>query len=186
MVVLNPLKVYIENYDELGFPPDHSVQAPHFPDKSRAENTYTAAFSDTIFIEMVDFLEKGGTGYKRLTGKQPVGLRYANLVIHCRSVKMDEKGVPVEVVVRAEKAARSKAKPKAFIHWEHDRFQFERIGYFCVDKESTPEKAVFNRTILLKEDREKNINHSICYGMTALLFKPVLSAAYPLRLCYEP
>jgi glutaminyl-tRNA synthetase len=33
-----------------------------------------------------------------------------------------------------------------------DRFQFERLGYFCVDSEdSKPEKLVFNRTVSLKD-----------------------------------
>jgi len=32
-----------------------------------------------------------------------------------------------------------------------DKFQFERIGYFCVDKNSTPEHLVFNRTVTLKD-----------------------------------
>jgi glutaminyl-tRNA synthetase len=32
-----------------------------------------------------------------------------------------------------------------------DRFQFERVGYFCVDPESTSEKLVFNRTIALRD-----------------------------------
>ncbi len=32
-----------------------------------------------------------------------------------------------------------------------DRFQFERLGYFCKDKDSAPEKAVFNRTVTLKD-----------------------------------
>jgi glutaminyl-tRNA synthetase len=31
------------------------------------------------------------------------------------------------------------------------RFQFERLGYFCVDPESTPGKPVFNRTVALKD-----------------------------------
>ena len=29
--------------------------------------------------------------------------------------------------------------------------QFQRIGYFNVDKDSTPEKMVFNRTVGLKD-----------------------------------
>jgi len=29
------------------------------------------------------------------------------------------------------------------------RFQFERLGYFCVDSDSTPERPVFNRTVSL-------------------------------------
>jgi glutaminyl-tRNA synthetase len=32
-----------------------------------------------------------------------------------------------------------------------DRVQFERMGYFCVDRESTPDKPVFNRTVTLKD-----------------------------------
>lgn len=31
------------------------------------------------------------------------------------------------------------------------RFQFERLGYFCTDLESTPGKPVFNRTVSLKD-----------------------------------
>ena len=30
-----------------------------------------------------------------------------------------------------------------------DSFQFMRNGYFCVDKDSTPENPVFNRTVQL-------------------------------------
>lgn len=32
-----------------------------------------------------------------------------------------------------------------------DRFQFQRIGYFNVDTDSTPEKLVFNRTVTLRD-----------------------------------
>ena len=31
------------------------------------------------------------------------------------------------------------------------RYQFERLGYFCVDRESSPGKLVFNRTVALKD-----------------------------------
>lgn len=31
------------------------------------------------------------------------------------------------------------------------RFQFERLGYFCVDPDSTPGKPVFNRTVTLRD-----------------------------------
>jgi glutaminyl-tRNA synthetase len=42
------------------------------------------------------------------------------------------------------------------------RYQFERLGYFCVDPDSTAEKLVFNRTVALRdtwakiEKREKS------------------------------
>jgi len=32
-----------------------------------------------------------------------------------------------------------------------DRYQFERLGYFCVDPDSSPEKLVFNRTVSLRD-----------------------------------
>lgn len=37
-----------------------------------------------------------------------------------------------------------------------ERFQFQRLGYFCVDnKHTTPEKIVFNRTVTLKDNWAK-------------------------------
>jgi glutaminyl-tRNA synthetase len=33
----------------------------------------------------------------------------------------------------------------------HDPVQFERLGYFCPDKDSTPERLVFNRTVGLRD-----------------------------------
>ncbi len=35
------------------------------------------------------------------------------------------------------------------------RFQFERVGYFCLDPDSTPDKLVFNRTLALKDSWAK-------------------------------
>lgn len=32
-----------------------------------------------------------------------------------------------------------------------DHYQFQRIGYFCTDKDSTPEHLIFNRTVSLKD-----------------------------------
>lgn len=31
------------------------------------------------------------------------------------------------------------------------RYQFERMGYFCLDKDSTPQNAIFNRTVTLRD-----------------------------------
>ncbi len=36
-----------------------------------------------------------------------------------------------------------------------DKFQFQRLGYFCVDKDSTPEKMIFNKTVGLKDSWSK-------------------------------
>ncbi len=32
-----------------------------------------------------------------------------------------------------------------------DHFQFQRLGYYCVDKDATPEKLVFNKTVGLRD-----------------------------------
>jgi len=36
-----------------------------------------------------------------------------------------------------------------------ERFQFERLGYFCVDPDSTPARPVFNRTVSLVDSWAK-------------------------------
>jgi glutaminyl-tRNA synthetase len=36
-----------------------------------------------------------------------------------------------------------------------ENFQFQRIGYFNVDPDSTPDKLVFNRTVSLKDSWAK-------------------------------
>jgi glutaminyl-tRNA synthetase len=33
-----------------------------------------------------------------------------------------------------------------------DRFQFERLGYFCVDPDTTGERLVMNRTVTLRDE----------------------------------
>lgn len=39
-----------------------------------------------------------------------------------------------------------------------DRFQFQRLGYFCADKDSRPGALVFNRTVALKDTWAKQQN----------------------------
>ncbi|MGD1061686.1 MAG: glutamine--tRNA ligase/YqeY domain fusion protein [Terracidiphilus sp.] len=45
----------------------------------------------------------------------------------------------------------AKLEPSLLSAKPGDRFQFERVGYFCVDLDSTAEKLVFNRTLPLKD-----------------------------------
>jgi glutaminyl-tRNA synthetase len=49
-------------------------------------------------------------------------------------------------VIRGVKVEPSLATPAL-----EERYQFERIGYFCVDQDSTPGRPVFNRTVALKD-----------------------------------
>ena len=50
----------------------------------------------------------------------------------------------LEVITAKLEPSLKEAAPEA-------RYQFERLGYFCLDKDSTLEKPVFNRTISLKD-----------------------------------
>ena len=45
----------------------------------------------------------------------------------------------------------SKVEPSLASAAVGERFQFERMGYFCVDRDSAPGKLVFNRTVGLKD-----------------------------------
>jgi glutaminyl-tRNA synthetase len=36
-----------------------------------------------------------------------------------------------------------------------DRFQFERVGYFCLDPDSSETRKIFNRTLALKDSWAK-------------------------------
>jgi glutaminyl-tRNA synthetase len=45
----------------------------------------------------------------------------------------------------------AKLEPSLAAAEPSDRFQFERLGYFCADLDSTPEKPVFNRTVALRD-----------------------------------
>jgi len=45
----------------------------------------------------------------------------------------------------------AKVEPSAATAPPGTRFQFERIGYFSVDPDSTPDRPVFNRTVTLKD-----------------------------------
>jgi glutaminyl-tRNA synthetase len=45
----------------------------------------------------------------------------------------------------------AKVEPSAAQAQAGTRFQFERIGYFCADRDTSPERPVFNRTVTLKD-----------------------------------
>jgi glutaminyl-tRNA synthetase len=45
----------------------------------------------------------------------------------------------------------AKVEPSLAKATEGGRFQFERLGYFCVDPDSKPGRPVFNRTVALKD-----------------------------------
>jgi glutaminyl-tRNA synthetase len=50
-----------------------------------------------------------------------------------------------------EIASGCKVEPSLAAAAPGSRFQFERLGYFCVDLDATPARPVFNRTVTLKD-----------------------------------
>lgn len=52
---------------------------------------------------------------------------------------------------------RGKVEPALLKLAPGGRVQFERTGYFCVDKESTSQKPIFNRTVTLKDSWAKQV-----------------------------
>ncbi len=52
---------------------------------------------------------------------------------------------------------RGKVEPALLKLAQGTRVQFERTGYFCMDKESTPQKTIFNRTVTLKDSWAKQV-----------------------------
>ncbi|MGB9591184.1 MAG: glutamine--tRNA ligase, partial [Candidatus Kryptoniota bacterium] len=49
-------------------------------------------------------------------------------------------------IIKGCKAEQGLTKVKA-----QDRFQFERLGYFCVDDDSRADNIIFNRSVTLKD-----------------------------------
>ncbi|NCT92895.1 MAG: glutamine--tRNA ligase/YqeY domain fusion protein [Chitinophagaceae bacterium] len=49
------------------------------------------------------------------------------------------------------------AEPALLQDGQEDRYQFLRKGYFCLDKDSTAQKLVFNRTVTLKDTWAKEV-----------------------------
>lgn len=210
MAVLEPLKVYIENFNEL-FPnqESHVIEVPDFPADPDNSTTHKVLIEPTIYLEQSDFKNSSepDKNFRRLTLIQPVGLRYIHLIITVKDAKLNEQGEVIELIVTGQKADQA-PKPKAFIQWvakpatceiraygtlfdmenpeshpeglfascrkdslqiyqksmvagylvglpSYSIFQFERIGYFSIDPDSTASKLVFNRTVSLKEDKGK-------------------------------
>jgi glutaminyl-tRNA synthetase len=49
---------------------------------------------------------------------------------------------------------RAKLEPSLAAANPNDRYQFERVGYFCADLDHTPETPIFNRTLTLRAPRK--------------------------------
>ncbi|XP_076237813.1 glutaminyl-tRNA synthetase [Calliopsis andreniformis] len=206
MAVLDPLKITISN-----FPHENPIKltVPDFP-TAPEKGQHEITFNEVIYIETSDFKEKAEKDFRRLTPNQPVGLKYAGVVLTVEKIERDSSDNIVNITVKQEPICETN-KPKTFIHWVSNpvlasirlyerlfkhknpedsnevpngflsdvnsgskkeivgymdtslanlakpfiKFQFERIGFFSVDPDTTSKKFVFNRTVTLKEDSGK-------------------------------
>ena len=212
MVVLNPVKLIIDNYPE---GKSETLQAINNPEDESA-GTREVSFSKELYIERDDFMENPPKKYFRMTPGQEVRLRYA-YIVRCTGVDKDENGEITAVHCTYDENSRGGnpsdgRKIKGTIHWvdanKHcnaevrlfdrlfrsespdkveeghsflenlnpdslkvlndckaetflssahslDKYQFERLGYFSVDYDSTAEHLVFNRACTLKDSWSK-------------------------------
>jgi glutaminyl-tRNA synthetase len=209
MVVLNPLKVVIENYPEDLVEDLEAVNNPEDPEMG----TRKVPFSQVLYIEKDDFHENPPKKFYRLAPGREVRLRYAFFIKCTGVVKDDATGEITELRCTYDPTTRGGDAPdgrkvKATLHWVSaahaldaevrlydylftsaapddvpedvdwksqinpnslttlhsskaepilldstplDKYQFERVGYFCVDPDSSPEKLIFNRTVTLRD-----------------------------------
>lgn len=210
MVVFDPLKVVITNYE--GVEMLTSEDNPEDPATTHRD----IPFSKELYIEREDFMEVAPKKYFRLAPGQMVRLKSA-YIIKCDEVVKDEAGNITEVRCTYIPESKSGADTsginvKGTLHWVSiahaihaevrlydrlfsvenvadeegdfkdyinkdslhvvqnayaepalatarfsDRYQFLRKGYFCMDKDTSEEKMVFNRATTLKDAWAKEV-----------------------------
>ena len=212
MVVLNPVKLIIDNYPENETDMLDAINNP----EDESAGTRKVSFSNTLYIEREDFMENPPKKYFRMSIGQEVRLRYA-YIVRCVGVDKDEKGEITAVHCTYDPQTRGGNTPdgrkiKGTIHWvdakNHcsvevrlfdrlfkteapdkveegqtfldnlnpdslkilqdckaekfladtkplNKYQFERMGYFSTDYDSTAEHIVMNRACTLKDSWAK-------------------------------
>ena len=216
MVVSNPLKVVISNYESEG----EELYGENNPeDKSQGERKIR--FSKEIYIEKEDFKEISNRKFHRLSIGKEVRLKNA-YIIKAERVITNSKGEIKEVHCTYDKKSKSgsgslesQRKVKGTIHWvdkktsipvkinkyeslflnempdtekneemlkninenslvvlegfaekavlkckPEQKFQFQRLGYYIVDKKSDKSNIIFNKTVSL---REKKVSMNLQY-----------------------
>jgi len=212
MVVMDPVKVIIDNYPA---GQTEMLVGENNPEAGENGGTREIPFSKEIFIERDDFMENPVKKYFRLGPGLMVRLKHA-YIIKCDSFKKDDKGAISEIHCTYIPESKSGSDTsgisvKGTIHWVSapqafpietrlydrlfkvenpsaeegdfkdyinekslevitsalaepylkntkagEKFQFIRKGYFCADKDSSPGKIIFNRTVALKDGWAKD------------------------------
>jgi len=116
MVVLNPLKVVIEDYPK---GKEEKVEAANHPGNSELGNRQVV-FSREVWIEQEDFREEASEDFFRLVPGGEVKLRYG-YVIKVKEVVKNKAGEVVELKCTHDPASRdtmpADRKVKGVIHW---------------------------------------------------------------------
>ena len=213
MVVLDPLKVVITNYDK----DSEEIEIENNPNDENA-GKHISKFGKIIYIEKEDFSLNPPPKYNRLVEGGIVRLKGA-YIIKCNKVIFDEngeidhleceylpntksgndtsgvkckgtihfvsddnyfkitvrefknlikreianpakalsEGAKVEDILEPNSLIEKTAYAEKFLKNAkvEDKFQFIRKGYYCMDKDSTPENYIFNSTISLKDGFKK-------------------------------
>ncbi len=212
MVVFDPLKITITNYDNQV----EMLTSENYPEGGEKTGSRELPFSRELYIEKEDFMENPPKKFFRLAPGKRVRLKSA-YIIQCDEVIKDNEGkiiellcsylpesksgtdasgikvqgtlhwvsraqsVPVELrlyerLFKSENPAMDAgdfkeyinpdsleiiqtafAEPSLSLATHQERYQFLRKGYFCLDKDSSSENPVFNRTVSLKDAWAKEI-----------------------------
>jgi len=192
MVVLDPLKVVIEDYPK---GKEEEVEAQNHPGVPEM-GSRKVRFSGEVWIEREDFREDAPDSYFRLRPGGEVKLRYS-YVIKVREVVKDPSGKVVELRCTHDPSTRdtmpTDRKVKGVIHWvsaKHASSHVVRLyDYLLKTDASAPPEEVAEEAAEEEEDREdegqaddffKKINpHSLIEVADAKL-EESLSAARPM------
>ncbi|MDI3321725.1 glutamine--tRNA ligase/YqeY domain fusion protein [Pinibacter soli] len=212
MVVFDPLKVIITNYEEGKTEILKGEDNPEDPNTTYRD----IPFSRELYIEREDFMEVAPKKYFRLAPGQMVRLKSAYIIkcddfvkdadgniteLHCTYIPESKSGsdtsginvkgtlhwvsapdaIHAEVrlydrLFRVEDPSSEEGDFKDYINPNslevvetvyaepalahskfEDRYQFLRKGYFCLDKDTSEEKLIFNRTVTLKDTWAKEV-----------------------------
>ncbi|GAB1867875.1 glutamine--tRNA ligase [Camponotus japonicus] len=112
MVVLEPIKLTIRNFPHKK---PLKLTVPDFPNEPERGH-HEITFNEIVYIETSDFKEIEEKGFRRLTPKQPVGLKHVGIVVTFENIEKDASGNIINITVRQDPVSENN-KPKAFIHW---------------------------------------------------------------------
>ncbi|APF18567.1 Glutaminyl-tRNA synthetase [Caldithrix abyssi DSM 13497] len=141
MVVLNPLKVIIENYPEDQV---EELEAENNPEDPEA-GTRKVPFSKIIYIEREDFREEAPKKWFRLAPGKEVRLKHA-YYITCQKVIKDENGQVVEL--------RCTYDPQSRGGWTQDGRKVKGTLHWVSAEHAVPVEIRLYEQLFLKEDPE--------------------------------